>query len=118
MFYKQILLFGCDKYTTDDQIIDTFPFLVHNNPFFRYPTETYALKNPNGSIDYMNIANQECIPSIIYCLRHLSMLDVRNTSFCGYEQQLPIEIIYFPSSLIHLGIWMILRSLIYQKQSW
>ena len=95
----------CSQYATDTQIIKLFPFHVHRNPTFRYSTTTYAVMNESDNIHYMNIANQKCIPSIIYCLKHLQQLYVRNTSFCDSKERLPAKFEYLASSLSHLGIY-------------
>ena len=47
----------------------------------RDPRRTYALKNYKGFISYMNIVSEKSIPLTLYCLKHLSDLDIRNTSF-------------------------------------
>ena len=95
----------CSQYVTDIQIVDSFPFIVYVDPVLKDSRRTYALKNYKGFISYMNIASEKSIPSSIYCLKHLSDLDIRNTSFRHFEQLLSSGMEHFASSLIHLGIY-------------
>lgn len=95
----------CSQYINDNHITDLFPFTVHINPITQTSTTTFAKMNKNYNIISMKIVNKKCVPSIIYCLKHLSKLEVINTSFCDFKQGLPAEIEYFASSLIHLHIY-------------
>jgi hypothetical protein len=99
------VLIDCSQYVNDIEVVNSFPYIVHIDPVFQYPTTTYASKNANGNIDFINIASQKSIPPMIYCLRHLSGLRIQNTSFYDVEQQLPLKIEYFASTLIYLGIY-------------
>jgi leucine-rich repeat protein SHOC2 len=53
----------------------------------------------------MQIVNKESVPSLIYCFKHLSKLEVVNTSFCDFQYRLPVEIEYLAASLTHLYIY-------------
>jgi Leucine-rich repeat (LRR) protein len=64
-----------------------------------------ALININDrEVPSMKIVNQESVPSLIYCLKHLTKLEIVNTSFTDIEQGFPDEIKFFASSLIDLYI--------------
>ena len=98
-------MIDCSQYLNDQDIVNSFPFVVHMNPVSNPPTRTYARKDSNGNIVHLNIASQKCIPSAIYCLKNLIELNIRHTSFYDCEQGFRIKMEYFSPSLNHLGIY-------------
>lgn len=96
---------NCPKYANDDIIRYLFPFEVELNPEKPTSSKTYALTNKENNIYYLNIYNQKCFPSIIFCLKHLEQLYVRNTSFAVFNDQLPPMIEVFSSTLIKFEIY-------------
>lgn len=101
----------CSRFSNDYDIILSFPFNVDINPFPKTSKFTYGLMDADEKIYYLNIVNENYVPHQIFCLKFLQELYIRNTSFYEIEPndnsvyQLPTEIEYFASSLIHLGIY-------------
>ena len=101
----------CSRFTNDYEIILSFPFTVYINPFPKSSKFTYGSRDADGKISELNIVNQNFIPHQIFCLKFLKELHIQNTSFHEIEPndksiyQLPTEIEYFASSLIHLKIY-------------
>ena len=104
LFY--ILEIHCSRYVNDEDIINSFPFTVYFNPATPNSGTTYALINiSDHKVTRLKIVNQESVPSLIYCLKHLTKLEIVNTSFTDIEQGFPDEIKFFASSLIELHIY-------------
>ncbi|CAF4405066.1 unnamed protein product, partial [Adineta steineri] len=96
------LLFNCSGFTTDDDILQSFPFKVELNPIIRRPEITYGLLDDNYNIYFLNIFNESYFPSSGFCFKHLKQLDVRRTNFKNGNDTIPAEIKYLASTLIDL----------------
>jgi len=93
----------CSQYVDDNYIVDTFPFTVHLNPVTENSAMTFG-SLINGKIVSLNMVNEECIPSLIYCFKHLSELRIVNTSFCDSKQGFPAHIEVFAASITNFII--------------
>jgi len=101
-----IIEIDCSQYANDNDIIDSFPFTVDRNPDTPNSETTWASMNISDSkVTRMKIVNQKSVPSLIYCLKHLTKLEIVNTSFPDIERGFPDEIKFFASSLIDLHIY-------------
>jgi Leucine-rich repeat (LRR) protein len=94
----------CSQYADDDHIIRSFPFTVHTDPAIQNSDTNFASMNNNRNVVSIQIVNQTFVPPLIYCFKHLSKLEIVNTSFCDSQHQLPVEIEHFSSSLTELRI--------------
>jgi Leucine-rich repeat (LRR) protein len=59
----------------------------------------------NDNIHYLNIANEEYVPSSVFCFKHLKELYIRRTRFHDGNGGLPAEIERLAPTLTHLGIY-------------
>jgi hypothetical protein len=102
---------NCSQFSSDTEIISSFPFDVPPNPVPETPEITYRLMNSDEKVYYLNIVNQESVPYNIFCLKSLQTLYIRNTSFYEIDlndnsvRRLPTEIEHFAASLIVLRIF-------------
>ncbi len=104
LFY--ILEIHCSQYRNDEHIISSFPFNVYFNPATPNSRTTYAFMNiSDHKVTRLKIVNQKSVPSLIYCLKHLTKLEIVNTKFTDIEQGFPDEIKFLASSLIDLHIY-------------
>ena len=101
---RNYLLSDCSRYTNDDEVHKSFPFLVDFSSSKKVSATTYGEKNANGNINYLKIVNQEYVPWSVFCLEDLQKLDVRKTKFHDFNYKLPIAIERLASSLTHLSI--------------
>jgi Leucine-rich repeat (LRR) protein len=105
LFLFSILEIDCSKYFNDEDIIHNFPFTVHMNPGIQNTGMTIAKIDKKHNVFLLKIAYKECIPSLIFCFKHLSILEIVNTSFCHFEQRIPSEIELFAPSLTGIFIF-------------
>jgi Leucine-rich repeat (LRR) protein len=95
-----MLLPDCSQYENDDQVEKSFPFSVDFKSL--KTSKTSGMKNANGNIIYLNIANEEYVPSSVFCMKDLQNLYVRNTMFPNLYLGIGIE--RLARSLTHLTI--------------
>ncbi|UJR08719.1 hypothetical protein I4U23_012976 [Adineta vaga] len=104
VFLKNIQEINCNQYGSDYNTTLAFPFHLPVKPALYKSLKTYAKSTNNQYIYEIRIANQNCIPSIIFCFKHLKNLYLQNTTFCDSKQPFTFHIEYLPSSLVHLQI--------------
>jgi Leucine-rich repeat (LRR) protein len=95
---------NCSQYANDMEVLRTLSFLVPINPNSIDNDKTYALGYNNDTILVLNIANENFIPSTIFCLSSLRYLFVRDSNFCENQSsssicQLSLEIERWSTSL-------------------
>lgn len=101
---SNILDNDCSNYQNDEAILHNFSFVIQPNPSSPTSSMTYV-KMTNKHVNEFHIIRQkDCIPSLIFCFKHLSILKIDNTSFCDSKGQLPTDIVRLGQSLKELII--------------
>jgi Leucine-rich repeat (LRR) protein len=104
VLFSSISEIDCSKYLNDEDIIHNLSFTVHINPDIPNPAMTVAKMDNKYNVFSLKITYAECVPSLIFCLKHLSTLEIVNTNFCHFEKRIPPEIELLASSLTELRI--------------
>ena len=61
----------CSQYSSDYEILSSFPFITYVNPLVTSTAKTFALMEPDESVSYLNTVNQRYVPLTVFCLKSL-----------------------------------------------
>jgi Leucine-rich repeat (LRR) protein len=90
-------------YTSDKQVIESFPFDVSINPPLPHPsppTSSYALVDIKGHVIELTLVNIESVPPAVFCLSQVQVLSLLDST----DLSIPPEISRLASSLISFAV--------------
>ena len=95
----------CSMVAYDENAVTSNEFTIPLNPIIKYP-KSYGWMDENGRIRHLKIIDKKFISPMIFRLKYLKQLEIRNTCFFSCDRrQVPPDIKCLASSLIDLSIY-------------